>query len=202
MSCGPSEELRKMADKIQAGNTAVTNKINSIANGAIGGIQSVIQGAADSVKGALKDAIPEINIPKTPNSLQSQVTDLVKKAALIGIAAPGIEQSLKQIKRDWGNVDLGDLGDIDNLPNLLRTGALDLESLCKKIPNLEKDGVDVVVRGIPVSFPSIDAANIIKHGRMPTITKPNPTIDVSKRQAEAKERFLNVKVPKLYGIGI
>ena len=106
------------------------------------------------------------------------------------------------MKRDWGDVDLGDLGDIDNLPNKLRTGALDLESLCKKIPNLEKDGVDVVVRGIPVSFPSVDAAGILKTGRMPTITKPTPTIDVSRRQSEAAGRFLNVKVPKLYGIGI
>lgn len=202
MSCGPSKELLKMADKIQAGNRAVTDKINSIANGAIGGIQSVIQDAADSVKGALKDAIPEISIPKKPDSLQSQVADLARKAALIGLSAPAIADQLKQMKQTWGNVDLGDLGDIDNLPNLLRTGALDLESLCKKIPNLEKDGVDVVVRGIPVSFPSVDAAGILKTGRMPTITKPNPTVNVNIRKEEAAKRFLNVKVPNLYGIRI
>lgn len=198
MSCGPSEALKKVADKIEAGNSAIDSKINAIAGGAIGGIRSVLQGAVNGVKGAVKGAIPEIDLPNVPDSLQNDVTDLVKKLAVSRLAYLDIKNDLKNLETKWGSLDFGDI-DLNNLPTLLRSGALDLETICKKIPNFEKEGVDVIVKGLPITFPNTNASSIIRGGNIPKIPEPIIKVDVARAKREAGEKFVNVVKPRFFG---
>ena len=82
-----------------------------------------------------------------------------------------------------------------DLEGLLRSGAVDLDSICKLIPNLEKDGVNVIVKATPTSFPDVDPATILKGGALPPLPKPKVVIDVSSRKKDIKEEFLNLELP-------
>ena len=42
------------------------------------------------------------------------------------------------MKTKWSGVDV----DIDNLADLLRSGAMDIDSICKMVPNVETDGIN------------------------------------------------------------
>ena len=42
MSCGPSEGLLKLADKIESANTALDSAINGVVSGAVGGLKATI----------------------------------------------------------------------------------------------------------------------------------------------------------------
>lgn len=198
MSCGPAAGLKKLADKVDGLNNEIDSLVSSIQSGAIGGIKSVVDDATSQVKDAVRGMIPEIDLPKLPESLQNDVTKIAKTLITGKLAADQIQNELNNLKGKWGNIDFGDI-DLNNLPNLLRTGALDIENICKLIPNFEKEGADIIVKGLPITFPEIDAVNIIRGGTIPEIPKPKVVIDVARAKREAGEKFINVVKPRFGG---
>lgn len=198
MSCGPAAGLKKLSGKIDSLNSELDSLVSSVQGGAVGGIKAAVKGAADSVKGAIKDMIPEIDLPKIPESLQADVTKLASKLLTTKLAAEDLKNDLENIKTKYGSLNFGDI-DLNNLPALLQTGALDLESICKKIPNFELEGADVIFRGLPTTFPEIDAENIIRGGTFPEIPKPKFTVDIARAKREAEEKFINVVKPRFGG---
>ncbi len=197
MSCGPSEGLLKLADKIESANTALDSAINGVVSGAVGGLKATILAQVSAVKASLKSMIPEIDFPKIPDSLQNDIISFAQKLIVTKLAGEALQNELTNLKTKWSGVDLGDL-DLNDLPNLLRSGAFDLANICKIIPNYELDGAELILKGTPASFPEIDAAAIIRGHRLPELPKPSLTVDVERRRREAGERFLNIVPPSLY----
>ena len=73
--------------------------------------------------------------------------------------------------------------------------AIDLDSLCKLVPNIEKEGVEITVKGVPTSFPDIDPAAILKGGKLPPVVIGEIEVDVGTRAKEEAEEFLNLELP-------
>jgi len=198
MSCGPADGLKKLAGKVDGLNNEIDSLVSSIQSGAIGGIKSIVDDATSQVKDAVKGMIPEIDLPKIPVSLQADVTKLASKLLTTKLAADDLKNDLENIKTKYGSLNFGDI-DLNNLPSLLQQGALDLDTICKKIPNFELEGADVIFRGLPTTFPEIDAVNILRGGTFPEIPKPKFTVDVARAKREAGEKYINVVKPRFGG---
>ena len=86
--------------------------------------------------------------------------------------------------------------DLEDVADALRSGALDLDRICKLIPNTEKQGVDVVVKGTPISFPDIDPVALVKYGKLPTLRTEKIRVDTILRSKKQSEEFLNLQLPE------
>jgi len=199
MSCGPAEGAKALAAKVDAVNDKIDSVISDAQQGIasqVSSLKSTIQGEVTGMTDSLKKLIPEI--PKVPDSLQNDVTNIVKTLLTGKLAAADLANDLKNLEKKWGSLDLGDI-DLNNLPQLLRSGQLDLESICKKIPNLQKEGVDVIIKGAPVTFPEIDAVSIIRGGNIPKVIDPIIKVDIARAKREAGEKYLNIVKPRFGG---
>ena len=199
MSCGPAEGAKALAAKVDAVNDKIDSVISDAQQGIasqVSSLKSTIQGEVTGMTNSLKKLIPEI--PKVPDSLQNDVTKIVKTLLSGKLVAADLANDLKNLEKKWGSLDLGDIN-LNNLPQLLRSGALDLESICKKIPNLEKEGVDVIIKGAPVTFPEIDAVSIIRGGNIPKVIDPIIKVDIARAKREAGEKYLNIVKPRFGG---
>lgn len=199
MSCGPAEGAKALAAKVDAVNDKIDSVISDAQQGIasqVSSLKSTIQGEVTGMTNSLKKLIPEI--PKVPDSLQNDVTKIVKTLLTGKLVAADLANDLKNLEKKWGSLDLGDIN-LNNLPQLLRSGALDLESICKKIPNLQKEGVDVIIKGAPVTFPEIDAVSIIRGGNIPRVIDPIVKVDIARAKREAGEKYLNIVKPRFGG---
>jgi hypothetical protein len=199
MSCGPAEGAKALAAKVDAVNDKIDSVISDAQQGIasqVSSLKSTIQGEVNGMTDSLKKLIPEI--PKVPDSLQNDVTKIVKTLLTGKLVAADLANDLKNLEKKWGSLDLGDIN-LNNLPQLLRSGALDLESICKKIPNLQKEGVDVIIKGAPVTFPEIDAVSIIRGGNIPKVIDPIIKVDIARAKREAGEKYLNIVKPRFGG---
>lgn len=198
MSCGPSEKLKELADKVQAAedkfdaaiDASPLGKLNEIKNDALEDINSVI--------GSMENMIPSILnkvMAAADKNLHEDVADFLKLVLLVGVNKDVIESNLEYLKDKWGDIDLGDVKNFDDLEDALRTGAVTLEQICKQIPNVEKEGVEVVVKATPTSFPDIDPAAILKGGSMPVYKTPKIDIDVKTRVRDQAKEFFNLELP-------
>jgi len=80
----------------------------------------------------------------------------------------------------------------------LREGAMDLDNLCKMVPNVNTQGIELEVKGVPTSFPDFDPVAMIRKGALPNMPKMagkprlgDPKV-ISKKQADD---FLNIELP-------
>ena len=94
---------------------------------------------------------------------------------------------------------MGDVA-IDDIPKLLKQGALDLDNLCKKIPNFEKDGAGFVLKGTPIITPKKSAIADLLGIQIPEVKDFVYTIDPVKQAKEAGENFINVELPDTIGM--
>lgn len=199
MSCGPAAGAKALADKVDAVNDKIDSVISDAQQGIasqVASLKSTIKGEVDGMAASLKGLIPEI--PKIPDSLQKDVTNLAKLILSGKLVADDLANDLKNLEKKWGSLDFGDIN-LNNLSSILRSGALDLENICKKIPNLEKEGVDIIVKGAPVTFPEIDAVSIIRGGNIPKVIDPIIKVDVARAKREAGEKYLNIVKPRFGG---
>jgi hypothetical protein len=199
MSCGPSEKLKELADKVQAAEDKFDSIINESPLGKLNDLKNEALGAANSVMGGLEGMIPSILnkvLAAADKTLHEDVTDFLKIIMLGALNKDGIETQLTYLKNKWGDIDLGDIKNFDDLQNLLRTGAIDLDSICKLIPNIEKEGVNVTVKATPTSFPDIDPAAILKGGSLPKFPDAKVVIDTSIRKKENLKEFFNLEIPE------
>ena len=199
MSCGPSKAMRDLADQIDAFDDKIDSLITESPLGKLNDLKNQAGDAVNGVMGKLESAIPEALNKITDfmdKTLHEDVSDLAKLGLIYYVNRDYYEQQLKAIKGKWSGVDLGDYNSLDEIADALRRGALDIESICKMIPNTEKDGVNVVVKGTPTSIPDIDPVALIKHGAIPKIPPGSITIDVVGRAKKQSEEFLNLELPE------
>ena len=199
MSCGPSEKLRALADQVDALDDKIDSLIEESPLGKLNDLKNQAGDAVNGIMGKLTDAIPEA-LTKigdiADRTLHEDISE-IGKLVLLGIAAkPLYEQEIRRLKDKWGNVGLGDFKDLDDVANALRSGALDFDKICKLIPNTEKQGVNVVVKGTPISFPDIDPVALVKHGKIPDVRTGKISLATSTRAKKQSEEFLNLQLPE------
>lgn len=167
-------------------------------------IQKVEQFITDIENGMLP--IPDNLIPPELKSLQSDVQGLVDKikplassATDVVLSAEQIKNEVKNLKTKWGDIDAG-AGGIENLPNLIKEGAVTLENLCKKVENLQKSAEDFsnVIKGTPITAPKEAPENIEEGDPVPEIPKPSVTQDYERRAKEIADEFADIEPPKLF----
>ena len=167
-------------------------------------IQKIEQFITDVQNGMLP--IPDNLIPAELKTLQSDVQDFIDKVKPLASSATDVILSAEQIanevsnlKTKWGDVDLGD-GGIENLPNLIKNGTVNLENLCKKIPNLQKsfDGLSNVLKGTPITAPKEEPEDVEAGEPVPEIPKPSVTQDYERRAREIVDEFAEIELPKLF----
>jgi len=197
MSCGLSKAMAGAAEQVDALNEKFDAAVMNSPIGELGSIAEKAEAAAQGVMDKLNDAIPSIKLPNLPFDqlpLQDQMKELAALTALGFLQAPKIASKLAEMKNKYANTDI----DIDNLAELLRSGALDVDEICKLVPNVDMQGVDVEVKGIPTSFPDIDPVALIRKGKLPDTSTFNldgvrlNTSVVSKKQADD---FLDIELP-------
>jgi len=150
--------------------------------------------------------IPDNLIPPELKSLQSDVQGLIDKikplassATDVVLSAEQIENEVKNLKTKWGDIDAG-AGGIENLPNLIKEGAVTLDNLCKKVENLQKSAEDFsnVLKGTPITAPKEEPENVEEGDPVPEIPKPSVTQDFERRAKEIADEFADIERPKLF----
>lgn len=209
MSCGAPQEVKDLVDQLEVFKKGPIGALDLLpvpipttGQGLIEQVKATEQYAeiiaeVDKIKAKLKAVVPEIDLPVEIKGLQSEVEGIVGRVLTAKVAGEDLANELKNLKEKYSGIDLGDL-DIEDIPSLLETGILDLENLCKKIPNFEEDGANIVFRGLPISFPTMSPQSIIASGGLPDIPKPKIRVDISRRKKEAEENFINIVTPSLF----
>ena len=201
MSCGPSQAIRDVADAIDQGKDAVLSAIDSSPLGALISIKEKAEDEVNGLLGELEKAIPEmaedvLNKAFDDLPLHDQVKDLAATLALGYLAAPQIIQKTEQIQRKFGAILEGDF-DLDKITSLLRSGANDIDDICKLLPNADTQGIGVVVKGIPTSFPSLDPVMMIKKGGLPDLPDVGTVFLEAKRESrDQADDFLTLELPR------
>jgi len=167
-------------------------------------IQRVEQFIADVKNGMIP--IPTDLIPPKLKSLHTDVKEVINKVkpavnnlSAVVLDAEGIANEVKNLKSKWGDIDVG-AGGLEALPGLIKTGALDLESVCNKIDNLQKsaDGLRNVLKGKPITPPDEDPAPADAPEPVPDIPVPTVTQDIERRVNEILAEFEEIEKPALY----
>ena len=196
MSCGISESMKGVADQVDALNAKLDAAVMSAPGmGELAGLKDKVEGAAQGIMDKLDAAIPSIKFPDTPFDqlpLQDQMKEIAGLLALGYLKKDAVESKIKQLEAKWSNVDV----DINNLAGLLRSGAMDLDSICKLVPNVDTEGVNAVVKGIPTSFPDIDPVSILRGGPTPQLPKIGDVyIETSVQAKKQTDDFLDIELP-------
>jgi len=148
----------------------------------------------------LKAYIPEIEIPVEIQGLQTDVRSFVTKVISAADSAENIANDIKTLKTKYSGLDLGDV-DLQDIPNLLKDGALDLNNLCQKIANWEETELGgFVLKGIPITTPTVEPEVDIIPIIIPETKEPVYTTDPEVAAEEGQKSFINVELPDTIGI--
>ena len=196
MSCGPAKALLELADQVDALNESIDAAIMDIPGmGELAGLKDKVEGTAQGLMDKLNEAMPTIKIPTGDFGdlpLQDQFKQIAGLMALGYLQKDNIENQLNVMKRKYKDFDI----DIDTLATDLRKGAIDLDNLCKMIPNVQTDGINLEVKGIPTSFPDIDPATVIRQGKLPPMPKVNKVfVDPQITKKAQTDEFLTLELP-------
>ena len=113
--------------------------------------------------------------------------------ALGVLALPQLKSQLDYMKDKYAGVDEVN---IENLAGLLRSGAMDLDSICKLVPNVQTQGINAQVLGVPTSIPDIDPVAIIRGGKLPELPKVGRVyVEVDKVVKKQGDDFLDIELP-------
>tara|TARA_Y100001968_G_C19340802_1_gene709399 strand:- start:185 stop:889 length:705 start_codon:yes stop_codon:yes gene_type:complete len=161
MSCGKGVGLAKFGKKIDAAKDKVGNLIEDATEGLGGALDSLNSEFDDlmgDIGGGLKEMLPTIEMPEIPGfsldglslpelpipkmSLQLDIMSLVGKPL-----GPDTMAAFAELKKKYGDVPGVDF---DKLQTDLFSGKINLDNLCKQVPNIEcdKDG-NVKEKGQP-----------------------------------------------------
>ena len=190
--CGATEKLVELTQSIGSANDIIDGLIDKIpitpAQGqAITDAAAIVAMASDAaaiqslVTSKLKEYIPEIDI-------------LTAK-----LAVDDITNEVSNLKTKYSGLDLGNI-DINDIPKLLKDGALDLNNLCQKIPNFEEDGAGFVLKGTPISTPRSSPIADLLGIQIPIAEEFVYRIDAVKKAKDAATNFVDVQNPDTIGI--
>lgn len=145
------------------------------------------------VTAKLKEYLPEIEVPEEIKGLQADIRAFATDIADAALAVEDIQNEVATLKTKYSGLDLGDI-DIQDIPALLKQGALDLDNLCKKIPNFEENEAgELVLKGTPITTPIKSAVADILGIQIPEIKDFVFRVDPGELAAEAEKSFANVE---------
>lgn len=212
--CGATEKLVELTDSFLTKDELIDKVIDELPITPAQGqsIQDAIEIALIATDAAalqslvtskLKEYLPEIEIPEElkgkVEGLQLDIENFASDVLTAKLAVDDIKNEVNNLKTKYSGLDLGDVA-IDDIPDLLKQGALDLDNLCKKIPNFEKDGAGFVLKGTPITTPKKSAIADLLGIQIPEVKDFVYTIDPVKQAKEAGENFINVELPDTIGM--
>ena len=208
--CGATEKLVELTQSIGSANDIIDGLINKIpitpAQGqAITDAAAIVAMASDAaaiqslVTSKLKEYIPEIEIPEEIKGLQTDIQSFASDILTAKLAVDDITNEVSNLKTKYSGLDLGNI-DINDIPKLLKDGALDLNNLCQKIPNFEEDGAGFVLKGTPISTPKSSPIADLLGIQIPIVEEFVYRIDAVKKAKDAATNFVDVQLPDTIGI--
>jgi hypothetical protein len=178
MSCGPSDQLRQLATTIEAvldtADTIATTlplKIASIPGFVEAQLLTGLNEKVQLLKDIIEDPLAAVGglIPSLPGGVQDFINSGKEALGPLGETLTGAAATAIFID-DMIDKYSGTEVTIDNIADLLTDLGDDIDLVCQLIPNIQNIGGELVVKGFPVSFPSIDPTLLIKEGKFPDIT--------------------------------
>jgi len=208
--CGATEKLVELTQSIGTTDEIIDGLIDKIpitpAQGqAITDAAAIVAMASDAasiqslVTSKLKEYIPEIEIPEEIKGLQADIQSFASDILTAKLAVDDITNQVSNLKTKYSGLDLGNI-DIDDIPKLLKDGALDLNNLCQKIPNFEEDGAGFVLKGTPISTPKSSPIADLLGIQIPIVEEFVYRIDAVKKAKDAATNFVDVQIPDTIGI--
>lgn len=202
--CGATEKLVELTDSILSRDELTDKIIDKLPITPAQGqsIQDAIEIALIATDAAaiqslitskLKEFIPEIELPEEIKGLQADVESFASDILTAKLAAEDLVNEVNTLKTKYSGLDLGDVA-IDDIPNLLKSGALDLNNLCQKIPNFEEDGAGFILKGIPIATPTKSAVADLLGIDIPEDVEFVYRIDPVRRAKEAAANFIDVEI--------
>jgi hypothetical protein len=208
--CGATEKLVELTQSIGTTDEIIDGLIDKIpitpAQGqAITDAAAIVAMASDAaaiqslVTSKLKEYIPEIEIPEEIKGLQADIQSFASDILTAKLAVDDITNQVSNLKTKYSGLDLGNI-DIDDIPKLLKDGALDLNNLCQKIPNFEEDGAGFVLKGTPISTPRSSPIADLLGIQIPIAEEFVYRIDAVKKAKDAATNFVDVQIRDTIGI--
>ena len=108
-----------------------------------------------------------------------------------------VKQQMEYIKGKWGDVDLGDIKSIDDLSDMITSGAADLDNLCSAVTNAVPDPNDpakIKIEATPITIPDIDVLGVLLGDPLPKINKPKLELIIEGPSTSATNGFNDVVV--------
>lgn len=202
--CGATEKLVELTESLGTTDGIIDKLIDKIpitpAQGqAIADAAAIVAMASDAaaiqslVTSKLKEYLPEIEVPEEIKGLQSDIRAFATDIADAALAVEDIQNEVATLKTKYSGLDLGDIN-IQDIPALLKQGALDLDNLCKKIPNFEENEAgELVLKGTPITTPIKSAVSDVLGVQIPEIKDFVFRVDPGELAAEAEKSFANVE---------
>lgn len=208
--CGATEKLLELTDSILSKDELIDKAIDKLPITAAQGqsIQDAIEIALIATDAAalqsiviskLKEYVPEIELPEEIKGLQADIESFASDILTAKLAVDDLKNEVSNLKTKYSGLDLGNVA-IDDIPNLLKSGALDLNNLCQKIPNFEEDGAGFILKGTPITTPKKSAIADLLGIQIPEIKDFVYRIDAVKKKKEEAETFINIELPDTIGI--
>lgn len=170
MSCGPAQLVKDIAGSIEQtmeiadkALTVLPLKIASIPGFVEAQLLSSLNQKVKLLRQLLDDPLAALGglIPGLPADMKN----LIDQYAGVAAGVAGTALYLKGLKDKYSDLDV----DIDNIAGLLNEVGNDIDLICKIVPNIQNIGGEFVIKGFPVSLPSIDPAIVLKEGKFPDI---------------------------------
>lgn len=206
--CGATEKLVELTDSFLTKDELIDKVIDELPITPAQGqaIQDAIEIALiatdaaalqDLVTAKLKEHLPEIEIPEEIKGLQADIEGFASDILAAKLAVDDIKNEVSNLKTKYDGLDLGDVA-IQDIPDLLKQGALDLDNLCKKIPNFEEDGAGFILKGTPITTPKKSAIADLLGIQIPEIK--DFVYDVRAVKQAKEKSFISVELPDSNGI--
>lgn len=209
--CGATEKLVELTQSLGSTEEIIDGLVDKIPirpeiSQAAKDAAAIIAMAQDTaaiqslVTSKLKQYLPEIEVPEEIKGLQSEVRSVVTKVTSAVATADEVSNDLKTLKTKYSGLDLGDVA-IDDIPKLLKDGALDLNNLCQKIANWEETETGaLVLKGTPITTPTKSAVADILGIQIPEIKDFVFKVDTGDILEKANKVFENIEQQDTVGI--
>jgi len=201
MSCGISEKAKELTDKLDEIDQKIEDTLNEIPG--IAEAQKFaddLEGELNSLKDKVMGNIPILGGGSLPPELQSLQADVEKAIGMVMQGVNGVNEvkgQMEYIKGKWGDVDLGDIKSIDDLSDMITSGAADLDNLCSAVTNAIPDPNDpakVKIEATPITIPDIDILGVLLGDPLPKINKPRLELIIEGPSTSATNGFNDVTV--------
>ena len=201
MSCGISEKAKELTDKLDEIDQKIEDTLNEIPG--IAEAQKFaddLEGELNSLKDKVMGNIPILGGGSLPPELQSLQADVEKAIGFVMQGVNGVNEvkgQMEYIKGKWGDVDLGDIKSIDDLSNMITSGAADLDNLCSAVTNAIPDPnnpAKIKIEATPISIPDIDVLGVLLGDPLPKLNPPKLELIIEGPQTAASNTFNDVTV--------